>query len=225
MELLPVALWAVMFGALVMLAMTVRRILKLAKKRDALAEASADQEAEPDVPVPFGYKCAWYAARTENPLSVATHLGLRGVRTANWREGVQKAYETLVFVSPPQRGWILAAGRCLANVSPFPQAITPSIVALSLAHGEAMFFATDRITETHIWARARSGVLERAFGYSGESGEILWDHGSKTEAEISLSFDLPTEETVMELARRWCICPLDLPYAESSPALGLVGKH
>ena len=225
MELLPVALWAVLFGALVMLAMTVRRILKLAKKRDALAEESAHKEAEPDIPVPFGYKCAWYAVRTENPLSVATHLGLRGVRTANWREGVQKAYETSVFVSPPVRGWILAAGRCLFPNSPFPQAITPSVEALSLAHGEAMFFATDRITETHFWAKATKGVLERGFGYSGESGEVLWDRGPKTEEENAITIDSLDEHTVMDLARRWCISPSDLPFPDSTPALGLVGKR
>jgi hypothetical protein len=218
-------LWAILFGALAGIAFLVKRRSDLAQKRDVLAKRSAHEDGEPDLPVPFGYKCAWFAVRTENPLSVAAHLSLRGIRTANWREGVQKAYQASVFVSPPERGWILAAGRCLANVSPFPQAITPSVEALSLAHGEALFFATDRITETHVWARARSGVLERAFGYSGESGEILWDQGSKTEEEISLSFDFPNEETVMGLARRWCICPLDLPYAESAPALGLVGKH
>jgi len=217
MVLLPLALWVILFGAVVLLAMTIRRVLKGAENRAALAK--------PDLPVPFGFKCAWYEVRADEPLSVANRLNLRGLKSANWREGVKKAYEGSVFVSPSVRGWILAPGTCLFPNSPFPQAISPSLEALSLAYGQAYFFATDRITETHIWARATSGVLDRGFGYSGESGEILWDHGSKIEEEAEISFDIADEQTVMDLARRWCLCPADLPFPDCTPALGLVGKR
>ena len=35
---------------------------------------------EADHPVPFGYKCAWLAIRSDNPDAVVASLGLSGVR-------------------------------------------------------------------------------------------------------------------------------------------------
>ena len=225
MDLSSIALWFVLFGALLLIALLVRRRAYLANRRRALQAHSAVEGPVPDLPVPFGYKCAWYAVRADDPLSVANRLKLSRIKGSNWKEGLKSAYEASVFTSPPIHGWILATGTSLFPSPPISRAISPSIEVLSRIHGEAYFFATDRITETHIWAKVTSGVLERGYGYSGESGEILWDHGQQTKEEAAIAFDFPDEQTVMDLARRWCISPVDLPFADSTPGLGLLGKR
>ena len=225
MDLSPFALGLVLFSALLTIVLLVRRRAYLAKSRSTRQSNSAIKDLVADLPAPFGYKCAWYAVRADDPLSVANRLNLRRIKSSTWKEGLQKAYEASVFTSPPTHGWILAVGTSLFPSSPISQAISATVEDLSRIHGQAFFFATDRITETHIWARATSGALERGYGYSGESGEILWDHGQQTKEEAAIAFDFPDEQTVMDLARRWCISPVDLPFADSTPGLGLLGKR
>src|SRR5262249_57725703 len=63
--------------------------------------------------------------------------------------------------------WVLAAGFALA-------VNTPDIASLSQTTGaDVQYFASHRVIETHIWAKASGGRIERWFGWSGESGEIL----------------------------------------------------
>jgi hypothetical protein len=57
-----------------------------------------------DSPVPFGYKCAWLAIRTENSQAVVHALGLQNVRKSGWQSGIDAAYSGDVFVTPPIKG-------------------------------------------------------------------------------------------------------------------------
>ena len=75
--------------------------------------AMATRSPKPDKPVSFGYKCAWYAMRTNDTDAVVAALRLDGVVASTWKEGVKAAYAGRVFVTPPLGGWTLTAGWCL----------------------------------------------------------------------------------------------------------------
>jgi hypothetical protein len=219
-----ILLWAILFGALLAIALLVKKRSDIAKVRRTHSVYPRRKDLVPDLPVPFGYKCAWYAARAEDPLGVASRLKLRQIKPSTWAEGVEDAYEASVFVTPPVRGWILAAGTGLFPSPPAFEATSARIAALSRIQGHAFLFATDRVTETHIWARATNGVLVRGYGYSGESGEVVWDFGPPTQEEADIDIESPDEQVVMEVARRWCVSPVDLPLPDSTVGLGVLGK-
>jgi hypothetical protein len=120
-----------------------------------------------------------------------------------------------VKVLEPERGWTVAKGK-------LPETPDPTLVALlsdlSRKFGEAFYFATYRIVEYHAWAKAREGRVVRAFAYLGESGEVLWNHGTPTAAEIEAGLEpdavdewMPDDDTVFAIARAWGIDPAEVP--------------
>jgi hypothetical protein len=223
MDLNSLSLWLILFAALFFIALLIRRRSILAReKRMAALRGSG---LLPDMPLPFGYKCAWYAVRADDPISVASELKLRGQKASTWHNGVEQAYDASIFVSPSVKGWVFAVGRSLFPGDSISKAISSPLLMLSREFGMACFFATHRVVETHIWAKAVNGQIVRAFGYSGESDEILWKEGEPTEEEEALVEPFLNEETVMEISRRWSISPADLPFPDSEPGLGIVGKQ
>ncbi|MFJ2081108.1 hypothetical protein ACIOBK_00860 [Micromonospora chokoriensis] len=89
------------------------------------------------------------------------------------------------------------------------------------------YFGTHRVVDYHGWGRARGGVVERAFAYLGERGEVLFDVGERTIEEHALGVGAaydeddpwddeeetspwPDEETVLTLAGHWSIDPRKL---------------
>lgn len=141
-----------------------------------------------------------------------------------------------VVVTPtvPGRGgvWVLATGVALA-------VNTPDIASLSqTAAADVQYFASHRVTETRIWAKASGGRIERWFGWSGESGEVLRWVGRPDSIELDLGLpdvDRATEATVdavlesgidedsvMIIAGHWSVNPQTL---EGAPVPGdpLVG--
>lgn len=204
------------------------------KPTAAVAEASG-----------FGYKTAWYAVRGASPVDVADALRLRSVHVADWPSGVAASYDSSVFVTPPISTWVLATGVVLGT--PFGADPDPwgTLLALSKRFGQAQVYVTHRVVDLHVWARADSGRLLRAYGYLGEEGRTLYDVGQPTPEEQQLGFrffderspeaqrddywernDLtyPDEESVMAIARKWSIAPIDI----SAPAIsteGLIGQQ
>jgi hypothetical protein len=69
---------------------------------------------------------------------------------------------------------------------PAVEAISKDIVTLSATFGEAQGFASHRVIEYHHWMLARNGRLVRCFAYIGETGELLANNGSLTDAEHKL---------------------------------------
>jgi hypothetical protein len=200
---------------------------------------------EPDLPQSFGYKIAWLALRTTDTSGVAAALGLRDIRPASWGEGVSEAYGPAVFVTPPLSDWTLAVGVSLFPSGESGTVVKPLLERLSRRFGEAHYFATHRVVESHTWARAVSGQLVRGYGWVGERGETLWDEGEQTPEERALGFrffnerspeasqqgywarkDLrwPDEECVMRLAGVWSLDPTTLDEQFPVPGLGLLGK-
>jgi hypothetical protein len=143
---------------------------------------------EPDAPAPFGYTCAWFAVRSQSPEDVIASLGDAKPTPSDWESEIDAAYDGAIFVSPPVHDWVLVVSTSLLDVN---EATLDRLRALSKHFGEAQFFATHRVPESHAWARARNGEIERAFAYVGESDETLWNVGAPTVAEEGLDVEFP----------------------------------
>jgi hypothetical protein len=199
-----------------------------------------EYRAIPDHPINFGYKCAWYSVSSANTQGVAQFIGLRDAGPCNWERGVHHAYEGDIFVTPSVRGWTFVAGCCVDPTRPIRTEeltdraraeIAPRLDILSHEFGTATFFVTHRVVEGHIWAKSVRGSLVRGYGYIGESGITFWDEGEITgeeravrEARCALRNDsefFPNEQSVMDMARAWGVCPNDLEVANSDIGLSL----
>ncbi|MBM3495713.1 MAG: hypothetical protein FJX72_15520 [Armatimonadetes bacterium] len=203
----------------------------------------AMSEPSPDVPVPFGFKMSWLAVRSSDGLAIASALGFAQLERASWAQGIEAAYAGGVFITPPINGWTLVAGESVApDVEQSDGGWRSRLIDLSRRFGEVQMFASHRVVELHAWARARSGVLERAYCYIGESGEVPYDDGERTNAERDLGFSFgdsdgadanggshgerddqfPDEDSVMALAAKWSVSPVELSEQSSPPGLGLL---
>ncbi len=92
-----------------------------------------------------------------------------------------------------------------------------NLSSLSKQYGEAQFFASHRVVEMNIWARAVQGEVVRSYCYLGESGEVYRNLGEPTAAENGFSFlaqpveeweTFPSEEDVLTVASAWSVNPL-----------------
>jgi hypothetical protein len=160
--------------------------------------------------------------------AVVAALNLKGVAESTWAKGIEAAYADRVFVTPSLGDWILAAGWCLFYEGDSPKSVQPMLTKLSKRFGEAQYFCTYRVPEAHCWAVARSGKLVRAFGYIGERGEITWNEGKPTKAELALGEGVldspgPGESQVMEVAATWSVNPCELEFHFTEPSLGRLG--
>ncbi|MEO0477954.1 MAG: hypothetical protein AAF196_00595 [Planctomycetota bacterium] len=197
-------------------------------------------EATPDRPQPFGAKMGWLAVRSSEPREVANTLKIESLQPSSWSHGIRAVYEDsdAIFVTPAIEGWTMVAGFGLGlELEEVDGRWRHELERLSERFGDAQHFATHRVAEFHGWARATNGEIRRAFAYLGESGEILFDEGPRSDAELELGFDLaelpsdcdedpdpvdntPSEESVFSLARSWSTCPMDLEDSSATPSLG-----
>jgi len=198
----------------------------------------------PDLPVAFGYKCMWYAVKTDDKWKLADKLGLGNMSDCNWQTGVDKAYKGSVFITPVIQGWSLACGWGLspAEGKDEIEEVKKVLVRLSREFGEAQYFCTHRVTEHHCWMKAIHGEVVRVYAYLGESGENLAVEGEPTEFEKTLNLvntfsdeasaidyaereDItwPYEQLVMEVAGHWSLDPSILEDRKDiAPGLGLI---
>ena len=200
---------------------------------DPLSPVSVDV-MDKDVMVGFGGKQAWLAVRDGEPGAVLAALGLRDLGPAPWREGIDLAYLTddRVAVTPPLPGarglsWVLATGRRLIR----PDTSVDVVDLSGRLRTEVQFFATHRVTELHRWQRAADGVLIRAFGYVGQTGEVTSWHGDPDPAEREAGLPgvlepdttvLVGERDVLKVADAWSIDPTALTGRPASGPL-LIG--
>jgi hypothetical protein len=179
--------------------------------------------------VGFGSKQAWLAIRDGDPAQVQAELGLRDLGPVPWREGIDLAYLTddRLALTPPLPGaggapWLLITGRWLLRAG---ARVHVADLSAKLAT-EVQFFATYRVGESHRWARAVDGELVRAFGYVGETGEIIDWHGAPDEVERAIGLPpepdgetdlLVSEPDVLRLAGAWSVDPSGL-HGKPAPA-------
>ena len=119
----------------------------------------------PDRPLPFGPRVAWLALDTTDTAAVAQALGLRGVRDATWRVGVEAAYQSFAFVTPPLGDWTLAVSTALFPPDRVAGYVKPLLERLSRQFGDAQYFCTQQDIGLHAWARrGRGGWSEATAG-------------------------------------------------------------
>src|SRR5262249_6114798 len=125
---------------------------------------------------------------TTNTEEAAAAIGLREVRPETWAAGIEAAYRSSVFVTPPLGDWTLAVGTALFARDRVPSFVKPLLERLSRQFENAQYFCTHADVELHVWARARKGRLIRGYGWLGERGLTLWNEGTQTKEERDLGF-------------------------------------
>lgn len=171
--------------------------------------------AQPDGPVPFGYKTAWLAIRCDDPRQAAEALHCRSMELANWATGLLRSEETggALFCAPVMDGFVLAIGQALFSLTEQRD----ELETLAGQFPEVQYFASHRVSSSYCWARYEAGRCMRAYGIA--DGEVLWNTGELTPQERSLGFDAfpvpgaeetdhwPDEEDVLDIAAAWGIDP------------------
>jgi hypothetical protein len=206
------------------------------------SRAHQPRRVDPDSPAPFGPRMAWLALDTTDTQEVVAALGLHDARTTTWQEGLTRAHETAVFVTPPLGDWTLAVGAVLFPSDRVDTFVKPLLERLSRQFGDAQYFCTHQDIELHVWARARKGQLVRGCGWLGEKAVTLWNEGGQTREERALEFPVfeersseseqaqvkqgspPDEEGVMQLASLWSIDPTTLDEHLKEPGQGVLGS-
>lgn len=180
----------------------------------------AEISAEPDGPLPFGYKTAWLAVRCEDPREVADALKCQCREKANWQSGLLRSMETRgdLFCSPVLDGFVLMIGQGLFALTERQD----ELEKLAGRFPEVQYFASYRVSSCYCWARYADGVCVRAYGV--EDGKVSWDIGPLTPEETALGFDrfpcagwedswedscedFPDEEDVLDIAAAWGVDP------------------
>jgi len=198
----------------------------------------------PDAPVAFGYKCMWFAVKTEDKDRVAKVLNLKNTKPSNWKSGIEQAYNASVFVTPSIDGWVLVAGWGLPHGDSQESLAEVKTIAgmLSKEFDEAHFFCSHRVVEYHCWLKSVNGNTQRLYSYMGEQLQNIEIVGKPTDAEKGYDLvntfsaeaekddywdneDLiiPDEQLVMKIAGAWSIDPTLIENNKNIKGLGLLG--
>ncbi len=171
----------------------------------------------PDKVLAFGSKMQWIAVKTDYREQVAATLGLTNLELVNWSNGLEKAGDNHVFLTPNINGWILAVGWGLGEAEKQPALLEK----LSREYGEAQFFLTHSGAHSHTYMRYANGEMTRHF--HSEEGEILTNEGTPAKAESSLDLtnSLPDENLIFNIANEWSINPNALNQAQYADLEGL----
>jgi hypothetical protein len=205
-------------------------------------------DGTPDRPAAFGYRMAWLAIRTDDPVRLAADLGLVTPVTANWNSGIGSVYddrlgEAHIYVTPPVDGWCFVVGLALPHpaAASFADKHTPLLVGLGARYREVQYFFTYPLIDLFAWARVSDGRLLRSFAV-GDTGVIV-NRGRVTREERALGLKLfelrgvrgrkgdaggelilhPTEDHVLKLAGTWGIDPSKLDRPGHPRGLGVIG--
>ncbi len=188
-------------------------------------------DATPDRPVHPGYKIQWLAVRSGEPEAVVEALGLGPTQRANWETGIGAARDDGVFVSPPVDGWVLVVSFFLPNLGDDrdPGAWGRLMNPLAARFPEVHYYGSSRVISYYGWACFKGNELIRA--YASMEGKVVADFGHFTDDEIALGLDFahdeakeaataedwlsgevsyPSEESVVRLASKWSVDPLEL---------------
>jgi hypothetical protein len=180
----------------------------------------------------------WLAVKTLKPSAVQAALQLHGPAPCSWEEGMARAREDKLFISPPISGWILVVGSGLPEPADDPDKSFLFLSALSRKLGQVQFFSASRALHHHGWALLDKGRVLRAYAWAGET---LWNQGPLTAAEKELDMQCleyasgqslfairdalsANTDKVSQLAGRWSIDPAAIP-PENSLRRGIVGAY
>lgn len=187
-------------------------------------ESNMNTPLKIESPIPFGYKSAWLAIKTNDSNAVVKSLGLTRIRDANWSTGLEVANNTNgeVFVTCPLDEWVLVIGLSLPDSgdSERPDKITPILKKLSGEFGEALYFGSHRVVDFYAWAKLIDGKIIREYAYLGEKGETTWNIGEKSKEEIQLGFNFFDENSLEALEDGYWE-RTDLTYPNEDSVLGI----
>ncbi|MBM3847887.1 MAG: hypothetical protein FJ405_16575 [Verrucomicrobia bacterium] len=182
----------------------------------------------------------WLAVRCQDSVEVQTALRLRNPRLCSWEEGLHRAMDHRLFISPPMNGWILVMGADLPDPSEDADACFHLISRLSRVLGEVQFFSINRMFNHHAWALADAGRVRRGYAWAGQT---VWNQGVPTQVELALRLptydycELPQRaflsysdplgtatEKVTALAARWSVDPTTVDFRRLRGNPGISGK-
>lgn len=171
-------------------------------------------------PFVFGYKSWWITVKGDDNAKVAEVLKM--VVEGN-------GYPEMYYISSSKDGWLFI----VSEEAPSLEKAKKLLTGLSKDGGDAQFFMSYRITETHAWARALNGEMKRMYAFVGESLENTCAEGVPigVEAEYNLintlsdeagkddyydkeEIILPSEDMVMDIAADWSLSPIDFTDAD-----------
>lgn len=232
---------------LIMVVLTVAVAARVLAPR--IGEGRVIYPTTPDTPKAFGYRMAWLAVRTRDTAAVVEALGLGETMPCNWNSGIGTVYdprlgESHVFVTPPVNGWTFVVGLPLPQPMgrSFVDKATPLLVDLGGRFVEVQYFVAFPPVDFFAWARMIDGRIVRAFAIGDEG--ILWSKGKTTKEERTLGLKLfelrgvrdrrgdaggplilhPTEDHVMQVARKWSLDPTLLSATSAPPAMGQLAR-
>jgi hypothetical protein len=167
--------------------------------------------------------CRWIAVRGLDPALVRDAFGIHHATACSWEEGLTRASEKHLFISPPVDGWVLVVGAPLPDPGDDVDACHRFLLNLSRKLGHVQFYSTHRALSHHAWVMVEDGAVLRAYAWSGS---VTWNEGAPTAAERTLGLRClqygdqpedcgmdeadpfaPNAERVPALAARWSIDP------------------
>ncbi|MEW6305654.1 MAG: hypothetical protein AB1705_19415 [Verrucomicrobiota bacterium] len=182
----------------------------------------------------------WLAIKSTDLAEVQEAFGLHNPTPCSWEEGLARSQEHKLFIFPPLAGWILVMGSGLPEPDEDIDDFYRFIVGLSRKLGHVQFFSSNRVLYHHAWIRADSGRVLRAYAWAGE---VLWNQGMMTPAEIDLGMRchqygehaggsrLPgssagqaNAEKVPQLAARWSLDPMAIDERLFRRSQGIAGE-
>ena len=194
---------------------------------NAAAGLNIEASDTPDTPIPFGFKTSWLCVKGFTPEEVIEMLGLKNAVVSSWKYAFANI-NSGCFVSPMlDNKFVLVVGWGTDILTENPARLDE---VGKLFH-EVQYFASHRVVEYAAWAKYKNGRKIRAYGWVGDSGEVLTNFGEPTPEEQALGFvnflpdndhdfhryENPDEDTVVQIAAAWGINPLELDkYPEST---------
>lgn len=182
----------------------------------------------------------WVAIRSGNVHLVQSALRLNNPTPCTWEEGLARAQEHKLFISPPVGGWILVMGSDLPDPGEDVDKCFRFILELSRKLGHVQYFNANRVVDHHAWVQAEQGRVGRAYAWAGKT---VWHQGKMTRAEMELGmrcFDYgeaaqrhtfaqvdpvaANTEKVLALAARWSIDPTTVDERMLREGQGIAGK-
>jgi len=182
----------------------------------------------------------WLAVRGVDAAVIQEVLHIRNPRPCSWEEGLHRALDHKLFISPPVNGWILVMGADLPDPGEDVDECFHFLTHVSRELGEVQFFSMNRLFSHHAWASLLDGKVERAYAWNGQT---VWNQGKATEAEEALrlrTFDYgeppeksffthadplgATTEKLTSLAARWSVDPTTVDFRALRDARGISGR-
>ena len=193
------------------------------------ANMTADTSAVnmPDTPIPFGFKTSWLCVKGFTPEEVIEKLGLKDPTVSSWKNAFANINSGCIVSPMLDNKYVLVIGWGTDIITEDPARLDE---VGTLFH-EVQYFASHRVVEYAAWVKYKNGRKIRAYGWVGDSGEVLTNFGQPTPEETALGFvnflpdndsdfhryETPDEDTVVQIAAAWGINTLELDkYPEST---------